>query len=299
MDTLYVVPRPDVAVVSTRTLEQAYSNNNVASTASLNGQITASFAAFDRTVDDYDTMARREIVDEKREKAVARVARFREDYQSLRKQYERIKTSGAQQKATADRDSLLGVPTGSASGVSSSFSATGATPRLGRTASSQGFSSDSPFSINMSASASTQNGDGSGRWQPNNPPGFDIRTNRALDENDRLGGIGSSLDSFLAQGQAVMGNLASQRDMLKDYLITRRLLSAANTLGLSRETITFIERRTKADYYILIGGGIFTLVCFYYILRFFGGSSSKKAAVAAAKKAAAAAAAAAKTAQAA
>lgn len=103
-----------------------------------------------------------------------------------------------------------------ASGVSSSIGgATGATPRLGKS-----FSSDSPFAINMSGGGSSSspilNGsDGSGRWQPNNPPGFDIRTNRALDENDRLGGIGSSLDSFLAQGQAVMGNLAGQRDMLK------------------------------------------------------------------------------------
>ncbi|KAK4055115.1 protein transport protein bos1 [Microbotryomycetes sp. JL201] len=233
-------------------------------------------------------MARREIVDEKREKAVARVARFRDDYQSLRKRYEKVKATEAQQRAAADRDSLLGVPTGSASGVSSSFSTTGATPRLGRTPSSQGFSSDSPFAINMSANSPMMNGDGGGRWQPNNPPGFDLRTNRALDENDRLGGIGSSLDSFLAQGQAVMGNLANQRDMLKGT--QRRLLSAANTLGLSRETITFIERRTKADYYILIGGGIFTLVCFYYILKFFGGSSSSasaKEAVAAAAKAAA------------
>lgn len=50
----------------------------------------------------------------------------------------------------------------------------------------------------------------------------------------------------------------------------RRLLSAANTLGLSRETITFIERRTKGDYYILLGGGAFTLLSFYLILRYFG-----------------------------
>lgn len=50
----------------------------------------------------------------------------------------------------------------------------------------------------------------------------------------------------------------------------RRLLSAANTLGLSRSTITFIERRTKEDYYILVGGGLLTLVAFWMILRYFG-----------------------------
>lgn len=53
-------------------LEQAYAApaGTKTNTASLNGQITASFAAFDRTVDDYDTMARREIVEAKREKAI-------------------------------------------------------------------------------------------------------------------------------------------------------------------------------------------------------------------------------------
>lgn len=54
-------------------LEQAYTSANSFNTASLNGQINASFAAFDRTVDDYDTMARREIVEAKREKAVTYV----------------------------------------------------------------------------------------------------------------------------------------------------------------------------------------------------------------------------------
>lgn len=65
-----------------------------------------------------------------------------------------------------------------------------------------------------------------------------------------------------------MGNLANQRDLLKGT--QRRLLSAANTLGLSRETITFIERRTKADWWILVGGGTATLFSFYLILRYFG-----------------------------
>ena len=51
-------------------LEQAYTSANSSNTASLNGQINASFAALDRTVDDYDSMARREIVEAKREKAI-------------------------------------------------------------------------------------------------------------------------------------------------------------------------------------------------------------------------------------
>jgi len=66
----------------------------------------------------------------------------------------------------------------------------------------------------------------------------------------------------------VLGNLSTQREVMKGT--KKRLLNAANTLGLSRETITFIERRTKADWYILVGGGTATLVCFGLILKYFG-----------------------------
>lgn len=134
------------------------------------------------------------------------------------------------QKASADRDALLapnnGAAAGSASGVSSAFSsqaAGGASSRLSRT-NSVSITHESPFaSINMSNTGSSVNSpqlggagkDGSGRWQPNNPPGYDIRTNRALDEHDRMGGVNSALDGFLAQGQAVLGNLSNQRDLLK------------------------------------------------------------------------------------
>lgn len=124
------------------------------------------------------------------------------------------------QKAAADRESLL-APNGASSGVSSGFSS-GTASRLTRT-NSVSVTHESPFAINMSnggasAASSPQLGgsnDGSGRWQPNNPPGYDIRTNRALDEHDRMSGVSSSLDGFIAQGQAVMGNLANQRDLLK------------------------------------------------------------------------------------
>jgi Golgi SNAP receptor complex protein 2 len=40
-------------------------------TASLNGQITASLSALNRTIEDYDNMARREIVEVHKEKAMA------------------------------------------------------------------------------------------------------------------------------------------------------------------------------------------------------------------------------------
>jgi Golgi SNAP receptor complex protein 2 len=116
------------------------------------------------------------------------------------------------------------------------------------------------------------------------------RTKGALDESSYLASTGSALDAYIAQGTAVLGNLATQRDMLKggshisvlsascrltdgrSSLVgtKKRLLSAANTLGLSRNTIQYIERRTKGDFYILLGGGTFVLVSFYFILKWFG-----------------------------
>lgn len=98
--------------------------------------------------------------------------------------------------------------------------------------------------------------------------GYDPRTNAALSEHDFLSTTSQTLDAYLSQGQAVLSDLASQRDVLKGT--QRRLRSAANTLGLSRNTIAFVERRTREDWYILLGGGVVTLVCFYMILKYLG-----------------------------
>lgn len=41
------------------------------------------------------------------------------------------------------------------------------------------------------------------------------RTNAALDENSFINDTGNQLDAFIAQGQAILGNLGNQRDILK------------------------------------------------------------------------------------
>lgn len=51
-------------------LEQAYATGTTGESASLNGQINASLAALDRTTDDYESLAKREIVETKKEKAI-------------------------------------------------------------------------------------------------------------------------------------------------------------------------------------------------------------------------------------
>lgn len=50
----------------------------------------------------------------------------------------------------------------------------------------------------------------------------------------------------------------------------RKILSVANTLGLSRNVIGQIDRRSVQDKWIMIAGICFTLFAFYYILKLFG-----------------------------
>lgn len=73
MNSLYTLALRQSSSLQTdlTALEQSYlPTGSTSSTASLNGQINASLAALDRTVEDYDSMARREIVEAKRDKAL-------------------------------------------------------------------------------------------------------------------------------------------------------------------------------------------------------------------------------------
>ncbi|POY71528.1 hypothetical protein BMF94_5449 [Rhodotorula taiwanensis] len=284
------------------------SNQLPTSSSPLYSQISTGFTQWDRTIDDYEDLAKREIVQQKKDKALARVARFRQEYQQLKRDYERVKSQQTMrpdahsltQKTAADRSELF-APSSSIASTSSSSS------QLRQTASSRSSAAPPPDSFDSPTSRTTPRIVPNSPWVPSPsayptttttsssssgsssiPPtgsdytsqlqarqqqkgggyGYDGRTDAALREHDFLGQTGQALDAYLAQGQAVLGNLASQRDVLKGT--QRRLLSAANTLGLSRSTITFIERRTKEDYYILLGGGAVTLVCFWFILRYLG-----------------------------
>ena len=76
----------------------------------------------------------------------------------------------------------------------------------------------------------------------------------------------SALDEYLARGQAVLGDLGQQREMLKGT--QKRLYSVANTLGISGDTIRMIERRTRQDKWIFgVGVVVFFLFC-WAVLHF-------------------------------
>lgn len=72
-------------------------------------------------------------------------------------------------------------------------------------------------------------------------PGMGGREFRALDEHSFIQNTDSRLDDFIAQGREVLDNLVDQRNILKGT--QRRVLDTANTLGLSRDVIGWIERR--------------------------------------------------------
>lgn len=154
---------------------------------------------------------------------------------------------------------------------------------------------ESPFSYSqrstpdpLSSSSGRNNYNNNNRASARNL--YTPRTNAALEENSFINDTSSQLDAFIAQGQAVLGNLGTQRDVLKGrcrqnlrnvvskltvLLVApsgtqRRLLSAANTMGLSREVIGFIERRGRGDMAVFIVGSLVTLVSFIMIIRYLG-----------------------------
>lgn len=152
-----------------------------------------------------------------------RVQKFRSDYIELKAQFDAARKQAEQvvrtivsaviyrgntspQKTTQQRSELLGPP-----GTRQRFNQASQIP------------AESPF-------------------RGNTPdPVYASREDHALREHTFIRNTETQLDSFIAQGQEVLNNLVDQRQMLKGT--QRRLLSAANTLGLSRDVIGWIERR--------------------------------------------------------
>lgn len=92
------------------------------------------------------------------------------------------------------------------------------------------------------------------------------REEHALREQDFFANTNQALDDYIARGQAVLGDLGAQRDMLKNT--QRRLYSAANTLGVSGDTIRMVERRAKEDKFIF-GGGVVVFFLFCWMCLHF------------------------------
>ncbi|KAI8338283.1 hypothetical protein BC941DRAFT_396149 [Chlamydoabsidia padenii] len=75
--------------------------------AGLQGQISASISSLSRSIDDYDNLAKREMVAVKKETAITRVSKFRQELQDMRTRFESTKKIQENLRLEQNRDSLL------------------------------------------------------------------------------------------------------------------------------------------------------------------------------------------------
>jgi len=96
--------------------------------------------------------------------------------------------------------------------------------------------------------------------------GDEAKENHALRENSFFSSANNTLDEYISRGQAVLGDLGDQRDMLKNT--QRKLYNIGTTLGISGDTIRMVERRAKQDKWIFWGGVVVFVVFVYLVLHY-------------------------------
>ncbi|PKI84714.1 Bos1p [Malassezia vespertilionis] len=229
---------------------------NADPTAARRAQISAAIATLLKTVEDYEGMAKRELVIAKREKALARATSFREMTLKMREELNRaIDMTGA-----------------SAPFVVTSTPQMPTLPAYARPTMQHNMP-------NMYGQGNMQQASDplmAYKVQPNYPNGYEpgssysMRENHALREHSFIQSTEVQLDAFISQGRSVLNNLVEQRGILKGT--RRRLLDAANKVGLSRELIVctmldayskgIIDRVSAQDSFIFGVGAVFTLFAF-------------------------------------
>ncbi|CAK9046315.1 unnamed protein product [Durusdinium trenchii] len=87
-------------------------------------------------------------------------------------------------------------------------------------------------------------------------------------ENKSLRDSASALDEVLDQAGSILGNLVNQNKVLKNA--RRKLLDAANSIGVSQSLVNVIDRRQTGDKWLVYGGmalTLFILFSLWYLLR--------------------------------
>jgi Golgi SNAP receptor complex protein 2 len=87
-----------------------------------------------------------------------------------------------------------------------------------------------------------------------------------LDESNVWQHTESHLDTFLATGRSILHDLTQQGSTMKTA--HRRLLDAANSLGISGDIIRYIERRSTQDTWIFLALVVVLFFLMYLVLRF-------------------------------
>ncbi|KAF3065964.1 Protein transport protein bos1 [Daldinia childiae] len=211
------------------------------------GSLSASLTAFSRTLDEYNALAKQELNPAKQEKAYERIKNFRAELSSFRTQLDELKTQREDTLHTQNRTELLGRRPFTTSTPENPYANTPTPPQ----------SSSSPSVPANRYGSGGQLSMGSNDY---------TRETHALREQNFFASTNTALDEYIARGQAVLGDLGTQREMLKNT--QKRLYSVANTLGVSGDTIRMIERRAKQDKWIF-GAGVITFFGFCWLCLHF------------------------------
>lgn len=171
-----------------------------------------------------------------------RIKTFRNDLVNFREQLSDLKAKREETQTTINRTELLGRRPHHAS-----------TP-------------ENPYSNANAASNSSSPWAPSGQQSLQMGSGDVSREAHAMREQNFFANTHSALDEYLARGQAVLGDLGQQREIMKGT--QKRLYSVANTLGISGDTIRMVERRAKQDRWIFGAGVIIFFVFCWLVLKY-------------------------------
>ncbi|DAA75561.1 TPA_exp: hypothetical protein A8136_1635 [Trichophyton benhamiae CBS 112371] len=180
--------------------------------AALQGQISASLTSFSRTIDDYSSLSKKELIPAKQEKAFERVKNFRTELADYRLQFDRLRKEREEAQVTANRNELLGRRPHNAATPENPYAQSNLSTQHSAFASPHRQQAHASGGLSFGASPSDYN-----------------RETHALREQSFLANTNNQIDEFLDRGRAVLADLGQQREMLKGT--QRRLYSVANTLG--------------------------------------------------------------------
>ena len=214
------------------------------------GALSASLTAFSRTVDEYNALAKQELNPVKQQKAHERVRTFRAELADFRSQFDAIKAARDDAAHAQNRAELLGRrPFATATPENPYASTANSTTAATGASAGYGYGHARTTSIAEAGRGSSIGGGDDG-----------LRETHAMREQQFFASTHSALDDYIARGQAVLGDLNQQREMLKST--QRKLYSVGNTLGISGDTIRMIERRARQDKWIFWAGVVvFFLFC--------------------------------------
>lgn len=206
--------------------------------------MSASLSSFTKSLDEYNGLARQELVTKKKEEAFTRIKNFREDLSAFRTQLDVLKKAREEAQHSRNRSELLG---------RRPYNATPENPYAG----SSSTTTHSSFQPRHTAQQSEQLTTGSAD---------ELRENHAFREANFFSNTNHALDDYIARGQAVLGDLGQQREMLKST--QKRLYSVGNTLGVSGDTIRMVERRAREDKWIFFAGVVVFFLFCWLVLHF-------------------------------